>query len=79
MSAASELFGTNIRATVTTTAPNFVRGSVTIMALINAWLKPSVGLVSSSIYIGIAVFILAFIANYFLEETFSKDLNYIEN
>jgi putative MFS transporter len=78
MSAASELFGTNIRATVTTTAPNFVRGSVTIMALINASIKPSVGLVYSSIYIGIVVFILAFLANYFLEETFSKDLNYTE-
>ncbi len=78
MSAASELFGTNIRATVTTTAPNFVRGSVTIMALVNSSIKPSVGLVYSSIYIGIVVFILAFLANYFLEETFSKDLNYTE-
>lgn len=78
MSAASELFGTNIRATVTTTAPNFVRGSVTLMTIINATLKPSYGLVLSSIYIGIGVFILAYLANYFLEETFHKDLNYIE-
>jgi MFS family permease len=78
MSAASELFGTNIRATVTTTAPNFVRGSVTLMTIINATLKPSYGLVVSSIYIGIGVFILAYLANYYLEETFHKDLNYSE-
>jgi MFS family permease len=78
MSAASELFGTNIRATVTTTAPNFVRGSVTLMTIINATLKPSYGLVVSSIYIGIGVFIMAYLANYYLEETFHKDLNYSE-
>lgn len=78
MSSASELFGTNIRATVTTTAPNFVRGSVPLMSIAHLTLKPHVGSVQSAIYIGIVVFILAFIACYKLEETFSKDLNYTE-
>ncbi len=78
MSSASELFGTNIRATVTTTAPNFVRGSVTLMTLANGWLKPSVGLVGSSLIIGSVVFTLAYVACYKLEETFHKDLNYSE-
>ena len=78
MSSASELFGTNIRATVTTTAPNFVRGAVTLMSLANASLKPSVGLVHSSMIIGAVVFVLAFIACYRLEETFNKELNYTE-
>ncbi len=79
MSSASELFGTNIRATVTTTAPNFVRGSVPLMSLAHLTLKPHVGSVQSAIYIGIVVFILAFIACYKLEETFAKDLNYTES
>lgn len=78
MSSASELFGTNIRATVTTTAPNFVRGSVTLMTIANTSLKPSVGFVNSSLIIGVVVFILAYWACYKLEETFAKDLNYIE-
>ena len=78
MSSASELFGTNIRATVTTTAPNFVRGSVTLMTLGHTYLKPNVGWVNSSIIIGLIVFTLAFIACYKLEETFNKDLNYNE-
>ena len=78
MSSASELFGTNIRSTVTTTAPNFVRGSVTLMALANASMKPNYGSVTSSIVIGTIVFALAYWACYRLEETFAKDLNYTE-
>lgn len=78
MSSASELFGTNIRATVTTTAPNFVRGSVTLMTIANASLKPSVGFVNSSLIIGAIVFVLAYFACYKLDETFAKDLNYTE-
>jgi len=78
MSGASELFGTNIRSTVTTTAPNFVRGSVTLMTVANAYMKPSIGLVNSSLIIGGIVFVLAYWACYKLEETFAKDLNYTE-
>lgn len=78
MSSASELFGTNIRATVTTTAPNFVRGSVSLMNIFLALLSPAFGLVTSTIYIGVVVFILAYFACYNLEETFHKDLNYNE-
>ncbi|MBL7902493.1 MAG: MFS transporter [Bacteroidia bacterium] len=79
MSSASELFGTNIRATVTTTAPNFVRGSVTLMSLAHAQLNPDLGWVNASILIGLVVFALAYFACYQLEETFHKDLNYTES
>lgn len=78
MSSASELFGTNIRATVTTTAPNFVRGAVTLMSFANAALKPAYGFVASSLIIGTVVFVLAYFACWRLDETFSKDLNYTE-
>jgi MFS family permease len=78
MSSASELFGTNIRATVTTTAPNFVRGSVSLMTIAHAGLMPRVGYVNSSLIIGGIVFVLAYVACYRLEETFAKELNYTE-
>ncbi|MBS1651364.1 MAG: MFS transporter [Bacteroidetes bacterium] len=78
MSSASELFGTNIRATVTTTAPNFVRGSVTLMSLAHINLQMHFSKINSIIIIGCFVFVLAFFACYKLEETFSKDINYVE-
>lgn len=78
MSSASELFGTNIRSTVTTTAPNFVRGSVTLMAIASSAMKPSLGLVNASLIIGVIVFALAYWACYRLDETFAKELNYTE-
>jgi putative MFS transporter len=78
MSSASELFGTNIRSTVTTTAPNFVRGSVTLMTLANGAMKPGIGLVNSTLIIGGIVFVLAYLACWKLDETFAKDLNYTE-
>jgi predicted MFS family arabinose efflux permease len=78
MSSASELFGTNIRSTVTTTAPNMVRGSVTIMALAFTYLKPQFDFILSITIIGIVVFGLAFWAASTIDETYGKDLNYTE-
>lgn len=78
MSTASELFGTNIRATVTTTAPNFVRGSLIFVSWAVASLKDSLGPVNSAIAVGIIVFTIAGISLWNLEETFHKDLNYVE-
>jgi MFS family permease len=78
MSSASELFGTNIRATVTTSVPNMVRGTVTLMTMANAFLQPQVGFFMSSIIVGVVVFILAILSALTLDETFHKDLNYTE-
>lgn len=74
----SEHFGTNLRATATTSAPNLVRASVVPMTLSLTWLKPHLGLLPGVILIGISVFVLATVALVFLEETYSKDLNYLE-
>ena len=41
---ASELFGTNLRATATTTAPNFVRGAVVPVTLLFQALREPLGL-----------------------------------
>ncbi len=75
---ASEQFGTNIRSTVTTTVPNFVRGSLIIMTLAWKAMATSLGLINSAIIVGAVVIVLAFISIFNLKETFGKDLDYIE-
>ncbi len=75
---AAEQFGTNIRATVATTVPNFVRGSVVPVTLSFQYLKGHVGIIHSALIIGLILIVLAFLALKGLEETYHKDLNYLE-
>lgn len=75
---ASEQFGTNIRATATTTAPNFVRGAVVLLTTSFRWLSGSLGVVTSAIVVGVTVLVLAGVALLSLEETFGKDLDFVE-
>jgi putative MFS transporter len=80
ISTAAELFGTNIRATATTTAPNFVRAStILISLLLNLVISVlDVDKLLATKITGAIIIALGFIALYFLEETFGKDLNYVE-
>lgn len=80
ISTASELFGTNIRATATTTAPNFVRAStILISLLLNLIISVfCVDKLLATKITGCIIIGIGFIALYFLEETFGKDLNYVE-
>ncbi len=75
---ASEQFGTNIRATVTTTVPNFVRGSLVPVAWCFQALKPSHGIIVAAGVVGAGTFVLALLALTGLKETFGKDLDYLE-
>ena len=75
---ASEQFGTNLRATVTTTVPNFVRGGVVLLTLSFKTLKGSYGVITAAAMVGIVTFLLGFVALWFMEETYSKDLNFLE-
>jgi MFS family permease len=77
---AAELFGTNIRATVATSIPNFVRGSAIPLTSAFAFLKTntSLGVNNAAITIATITVVVAMSALYFLEETFSKDMNYVE-
>jgi MFS family permease len=75
---ASEQFGTNLRATVTTTVPNFVRGSLVLATLSFTTLKGSIGIINSALVVGFVSLIIALIALYQLKETFGKDLDYLE-
>jgi MFS family permease len=75
---ASEQFGTNIRATVTTTAPNFVRGSVVLMTSAFQALQPAVGIRGSAMIVGAVALGLAYASLRGLEESYGKDLDYLE-
>jgi putative MFS transporter len=75
---ASEQFGTNIRSTVTTTVPNFVRGGLVLMNLAWIAMTPSQGMLSAAVIVGLIVFPLAIVAVFFLEESHDKDLDYFE-
>lgn len=77
----AEQFGTNLRATAATTIPNMVRGALPLMNLLFVGvLQQGMGysLITSGIITGIIVMSITLVAAYFTEETFHKDLNYIE-
>jgi MFS transporter, putative metabolite:H+ symporter len=74
----AEQFGTNLRATVAVTAPNFVRGLTTVLTISFGALKPHLGTVNSAALVGVLTLALAFAALLQLEETYGKDLDYIE-
>lgn len=75
---AAEQFGTNLRATAATTVPNMVRGSLPLLLIFFNALQPSFSYVNAALITGIIVIVISFIAAIFSEETFGKDLNYIE-
>ena len=75
---AAEQFGTNLRATVATSTPNFIRGSAVVMTFFFQGLKHSFEVVNSAQIVGVVVFILALYSNYSMKETFGKDLNFLE-
>jgi len=77
----AEQFGTNLRATAATTIPNMVRGSLPLINLMFVnWFQKANGwsFVNSAIITGIVVMVITLVAAYFTEETFHKDLNYVE-
>jgi predicted MFS family arabinose efflux permease len=78
MSTASELFGTNLRATATTTAPNFVRGAAVLFTTGFRELTPSMGLVGAAITVGVFAFGIGGFGLLTLPETFSVDLDFQE-
>jgi MFS family permease len=75
---AAELFGTNLRATVATTVPNFVRGSTIPLTALFTFLRQYTAMVNAALITGLVAFAISMIALRYLEETFSKDLDYTE-
>jgi MFS transporter, putative metabolite:H+ symporter len=79
VSVAAELFGTNLRATVTTTVPNFVRGSAVLATLGFKALWPSLGYVGSAIAIGALTLVVSVVGLASLRETHGIDLDFEES
>lgn len=75
---ASEQFGTNIRATVTTTVPNFVRGSLIPITFIFEFFVHHSNIITAAYIVMIALTGIALFSLSRLKETFGKDLNYLE-
>jgi MFS family permease len=79
---AAEQFGTNLRATAATTIPNMVRGALPLINLLFLdILQKSLGwsIIQSGIFTGAIVMGITLIAFVYTEETYHKDLDYLEH
>lgn len=77
---AAEQFGTNLRSTVATSVPNFIRGTVVPLTLSFKYLREEMGMgvIQGALWIGIVTIVIAFIALQAIDETFGRDLNFEE-
>ncbi len=76
---AAEQFGTNMRSTVATTVPNFVRASTNIITLaFQGFTALLGGIVPAALAVGLICIGIALWALSGLEETHGKDLDYLE-
>ena len=75
---AAEQFGTNLRATVATTVPNFLRGSVVLITSGFLMLKAPLGLLGAAWVVGLVCFVLAAFSLAGLEDTHGRDLDFME-
>lgn len=76
---AAEQFGTNIRGTVTTTVPNFVRGSAVFAVSGFAYLKNHMSVPNAALSVGVICFTLALSSLLMLPETFDRNLDYFDS
>ena len=77
---AAEQFGTNLRATAATTVPNMVRGALPLMLILFKGLQALTGdYITAGWITGAVVMVISLLAGWFTEETFGKDLNYVES
>jgi len=76
---AAEQFGTNIRATAATTVPNMVRGSLILVSILFTQLHNNTGdYVKAGWITGIVVLVIGIVSVMLAEETYHKDLDYLE-
>ncbi len=74
----AEQYGTNLRATATTSVPSIVRGLLIPMVYAFQSLKPSLGLLAGAWLIGAVVYGLAFWSLSRMDETFGNELDFVE-
>jgi hypothetical protein len=75
---AAEQFGTNIRSTVTTTAPNFVRGALIPSTLLYGVFVNWFDIIPAAMIMIVMLSLIAIFALSKLKESFDKDLDYVE-
>lgn len=75
---AAEQFGTNLRSTVATTVPNFIRGTVVPLTMAFQFLGRKTGIINSALIVGVITVIIALIALRALKETFGRELTFLE-
>ena len=78
ITAASENFGTNLRATVTTSVPNLIRGSAIFLTSAFIYLKGSNTIADSLLWITFVTNVIAFLGIWKLKETFHSVLDFYE-
>ncbi len=80
---AAEQFGTNLRSTVATTVPNFIRGTVILLVPAFQFLRGWLGgddqaVITGALIVGLATIGIALIALRAIQETFGRDMNFLE-
>ncbi len=74
----AELYGTNLRATATTSVPSVVRGMAIPMTLAFQAFKPSLGVLGGAALLGALCYGLALFSLTRTDETFGKELDFVE-
>lgn len=75
---AAEQFGTNLRNTVATTVPNFIRGSLPLLIFLYKGLQTYFSQLHSAAIVAVVCIIVPMIAVYYSAETYGKELEYVE-
>lgn len=75
---ASEQFGTNLRSTVTTTAPNFVRGALIPSTFLFEFFVHRTNIITAGYIMIVLLTVIAIFALSRLKESFNRDLDYLE-
>jgi MFS family permease len=77
---AAEQFGTNLRSTVATTVPNFIRGTVVPITMLFGFFRDdlALGVITGAVLVGAITIVIGLIALRSVDETFGRDLNFVE-
>ena len=75
---AAEQFGTNLRSTVATTVPNFIRFTVVPLIFMFKFMRDQIGVIYGALAVGLLTIAIALVALQFIDETFGRDLNFTE-
>jgi len=92
---AAEQFGTNLRSTVATTVPNFIRGTVVPLTFMFQFLRDTIsenlaanqgaeqahnsGILYGALIVGVFTIVIALLSLRAIDETYGRELNFEEN